>query len=93
MNYIIYTPPVRIMSFNLEEFKIALQPFGTLTYALIFNEGDAKESLEFVVDNVEYLYSVSNFGEFVNTQILPYYPNLIVLSMDKVRLKGAFSIG
>jgi len=81
------------MSFNLEEFKIALQPFGTLTYALIFNEGDANEHLEFVVDNVEYLYSVSNFGEFVNTQILPYYPNLIVLSMDKVRLKGAFSIG
>ena len=79
------------MSFNLEEFKIALQPFGTLTYARIFNEGDANESLEFVVDNVEYLYAVSNFGGFTTTQILPYYPNLIVLSMDKIRLKGAFS--
>jgi len=81
------------MSFDLEEFKIALQPFGTLSYALIFNEGDANEHLEFVVDNVEYLYAVSNFGEFCNTQILPYYPNLIVLSMDKIRLKGAFSKG
>lgn len=78
------------MSFNLEEFKTALQPFGTLNYARIFNEGDANESLEFVVDNVEYLYAVSNFGEFTTTQILPYYPNLIVLSMDKIRLKGAF---
>jgi len=73
------------MSFDLENFKNALQPFGTLTYARIFNE-----SLEFVVDDVNYLYSVSNFGEFTTTQILPYYPNLIVLSMDKIRLKGAF---
>lgn len=27
------------MAFNLEEFKNALLPFGTLTYASIFNEG------------------------------------------------------
>ena len=81
------------MSFNLEEFKNALQPFGELSYAIIFNEGDANEHLEFVVDNVEYLYAVSNFGEFVLNQILPYYPTLTVLSMDRVRLKGAFSIG
>jgi hypothetical protein len=81
------------MSFDLEEFKTALQPFGTLNYAMLFNEGDANESLEFVVDNVEYLYAVSNFGALVSTQILPYYPNLIVLSMDKIRLKGAFRKG
>ena len=81
------------MSFDLEEFKTALQPFGTLNYAMLFNEGDANESLEFVVDDVNYLYSVSNFGELVSTQILPYYPNLIVLSMDRIRLKGAFRKG
>jgi len=81
------------MSFDLESFKLSLVPFGKLNYAMIFNEGQPNEHLEFVVDNVEYLYAVSNFGQFVNTQILPYYPNLIVLSMDKIRLKGAFSIG
>jgi len=78
------------MNFNIDEFKIALAPFGTLTYALIFDEGKETEYLEFAVDNVNYLYAVSNFGAFTTTQILPYYPNLVVLSMDKIRLKGAF---
>ena len=73
------------MSFNLEEFKIALAPFGTLVYATIIND-----KLEFVVDDVNYLYAVSNFGELTTTQILPYYPNLIVLGLDTIRLKGAF---
>jgi hypothetical protein len=81
------------MSFDLEKFKIALQPFGTLTYARIFNECEANEHLEFVVDDVEYLYAVSNFGELVSSEILPYYPTLIVLSMDRIRLKGAFRKG
>ena len=78
------------MSFNLNEFKQALEPFGTLTYALIFDEGLDSEYIEFAVDNVEYLYSVSNFGSFTTAQILPYYPNLVVLSIDQIRLKGAF---
>ena len=78
------------MSFNLEHFKILLAPFGTLSYAVIFNEGLETEYLEFVVDSVNYLYAVSNFGAFTTTQILPYYPNLVALSMDKLRLKGAF---
>jgi len=78
------------MSFNLDQFKQALEPFGTLTYALIFDEGLDSEYVEFAVDNVDYLYSVSNFGSFTTTQILPYYPNLVVVSMDKIRLKGAF---
>ena len=78
------------MSFDLESFKLSLAPFGTLTYALIFNEGEEQEHLEFAVDNDNYLYAVANFGEFTTTQILPYYPNLVVLSMDKIRLKGAF---
>jgi hypothetical protein len=77
-------------SFNLDEFKLALAPFGTLTYARIFDEGLESEYLEFAVDNVNYLYSVTNFGVFTTTQILPYYPNLVVVSMDKLRLKGAF---
>ncbi len=81
------------MSFDLESFKLSLTPFGTLNYALIFNEGEADEHLEFVVDDVNYLYSVSNFGELVSSEILPYYPTLIVLSMDRIRLKGAFRIG
>lgn len=81
------------MSFDLESFKLSLAPFGTLNYAMIFNEGQADEHLEFVVDDVNYLYAVSNFGEFCNTEILPYYPNLIVLSMDRIRLKGAFRKG
>ncbi len=78
------------MSFDLEKFKTSLKPFGTLSYAMIFNEGEADEHLEFVVDDVEYLYAVSNFGVLVSSQILQFYPNLIVLSMDKIRLKGAF---
>jgi len=81
------------MSFDLESFKLSLAPFGTLNYAMIFNEGQANEHLEFVVDDVNYLYAVSNFGEFTTTEILPYFPTLIVLSMDRIRLKGAFSIG
>lgn len=81
------------MSFDLESFKLSLVPFGTLNYAMIFNEGEADEHLEFVVDNVNYLYSVSNFGELVSSEILPYYPTLIVLSMDRIRLKGAFRKG
>lgn len=78
------------MSFDLEVFKEKLEPFGSLTYAIIIDEGKETEHLEFVVDAVNYLYCVSNFGVLVSTQILPYYPNLIVLSLDKIRLKGAF---
>lgn len=77
------------MRFDLESFKSSLVPFGTLTYALIFNEGEEQEHLEFAVDNDNYLYAVANFGELVS-EILQYYPNLIVLSMDRIRLKGAF---
>ena len=79
------------MSFNLEQFKIALEPFGTLTYAIIFYEGQENERIEFVVDDVNYMYAVANFGQFTTTQILPFYPELIVLSMDKIRLKGSFT--
>ena len=79
------------MSFNLEQFKIALQPFGTLSYAIIFYEGEANEQIEFVVDDCNYMYAVANFGEFTTMQILPYYPELVVLSMDKIRLKGSFT--
>ena len=78
------------MSFDLEVFKEKLEPFGHLTYAIIVDEGKPSEHLEFVVDSVNYLYAVSNFGVFTTTEILPFYPNLIVLSMDKLRLKGAF---
>ena len=78
------------MSFDLEVFKEKLEPFGSLTYAIIIDKGKETEQLEFVVDSVNYLYCVSNFGVFTTTEILPFYPNLIVLSMDKLRLKGAF---
>ena len=43
------------MPFDLEQFKVALQPFGTLTYAILFYEGQDNERLEFVVDDVNYL--------------------------------------
>lgn len=79
------------MSFDLESFKLSLTPFGTLKYAQIFNEGKEQEHLEFAVDNVNYLYAVANFGELVSSEILPRYPTLIVLSMDRIRLKGAFT--
>lgn len=74
------------MSFDIENFRLKLQPFGDLVYAT-----SNEDNVEFVVENIQYLYAVSNFGEFTTTQILPYYPNLLVLSMDKIRLKGAFS--
>jgi len=41
--------------FNLEEFKTALEPFGTLTYAKIFDEGLPSENLEFAVDTINML--------------------------------------
>ncbi len=78
------------MSFDLEVFKEKIKQFGSLTYAIIIDKGLTSEHLEFAVDAVNYLYAVSNFGVFTTTEILPYYPNLIVLSMDKIRLKGAF---
>jgi hypothetical protein len=78
------------MSFDLEVFKNKLQPFGHLTYAIIIDKGKETEHLEFAVDSVNYLYCVSNFGTLVTTEILPFYPNLIVLSLDNIRLKGAF---
>ena len=78
------------MSFDLEVFKEKLEPFGSLTYAIIVDEGKPSEHLEFVVDSVNYLYAVSNFGAFTTTEILPFYSNLIVLSMDRLRLKGSF---
>jgi len=105
------------MSFNIEEFKKALEPFGgdliyidntpiegqndclqfvvynvNYLYALYnfdINE-EQNEILEFNVYNINYLYTLSNFGEFCKTQILPYYTKLIVLSMNKKTLKGAF---
>jgi hypothetical protein len=79
------------MSLNLEEFNIALESFGTVTYSLIFpSQGNQTEYFEFAVQNVNYLYSLSNFGEFCKNKIVPYYPNLIVLSMDNISLRGAF---
>lgn len=78
------------MSFDLESFKLSLAPFGILTYATIFNQGLGTEYLEFVVDSVNYLYAVANFGAFTIDNILPYYSNLVIVSMDKIRLKGVF---
>jgi hypothetical protein len=74
------------MSFNVEELKIKLQPFGDLSYVL-----NDENILEFVVENVNYIYAVSNFGVFIEKEVLPYYSNLVVLSMDRIRLKGVFT--
>ena len=78
------------MSFNIETFKKSLAPFGTVVYARIFNQGQQSEYLEFAVSPVNYQYTTSNWGVFTETQILPYYPKLINISMDTIRLKGAF---
>ncbi len=78
------------MSFNIETFKKLLAPFGTVVYARIFNQGQQSEYLEFAVSPVNYQYTTSNWGEFTEKQILPYYPKLINISMDTIRLKGAF---
>ncbi len=78
------------MSFNIETFKKLLAPFGTVVYARIFNQGQQSEYLEFAVSPVNYQYTTLNWGVFTETQILPYYPKLINISMDTIRLKGAF---
>jgi hypothetical protein len=79
------------MSFNLEEFKKALEPFGTdLIYIDNTPTEGQNDCLQFVVYNINYLYVLSNFGEFCKTQILPYYQKLIVLYMDDMSLKGTF---
>jgi hypothetical protein len=73
------------MGFNTVEFESKLQHFGNIKY-IISND----QLVEFVVENINYMYSVSNFGQFVINEIMPYYPNIFVLSMDKIRLKGVF---
>ena len=78
------------MSFNLEEFKMALEAFGTIQYIDNNPREEQNDSLEFIVCNINYLYVLSNFGELCKTQILPYYQKLICLYMDKTALKGAF---
>jgi len=79
------------MSFNLEEFKKALEPFGTdIIYIDNTPTEGQNDSLGFVVYNINYLYVLSNFGEFCKTQILPYYQKLLALSMDDMHLKGSF---
>ena len=80
------------MTFNLDTFKTSLEPFGTLTYARIYDKGLPSEYIEFVVDSVEYLYAVVNLGQLVTNDILPYYPTLDGISMDRLRLKGVFRI-
>lgn len=78
------------MSFNIQTFKELLKPFGTLVYARIYNQGQESEYLEFAVSPVNYQYTTLNWGVFTQTQILPYYPKLINISMNTIRLKGAF---
>ena len=59
------------MSLNLEEFNIALESFGTVTYSLISpSQENQTEYFEFAVQNVNYLYSLSNFGEFCKRKCL-----------------------
>lgn len=78
------------MAFNIETFKELLEPFGTVVYATIYDQGQESEYLEFAVSPVNYQYTTLNWGVFTQTQILPYYPKLITISMNTIRLKGAF---
>ena len=78
------------MSFNLQTFKKLLEPFGTVVYARIYNQGQQNEYLEFAVSPVNYQYTTLNWGVFTQTEILKYYPKLITISMNTIRLKGAF---
>jgi hypothetical protein len=78
------------MPFDLEQFKIQLIPFGTVTYAIIIDEGLETEHLIFELSPANCMYTINNFGVFCTTQILHSYPYPISISMDTIRLKGGF---
>ena len=70
---------------DLVKLEELLNKFGTV-YKLYIEDN----KLVFIINDIEYLYAVSNFGDFIKNNVLGSFPYVYLLSMDKLRLKGIF---
>ena len=76
------------MSFNLEQFNTQLSAFGTVENSSVRAQNG--ECLEFVVVDITTSYTIENLSSLFINDIQPYFPNLINISIDENRIKGAF---
>lgn len=74
------------MSFDLVKLTEKLNTYGTIEFI------DNNNKIEFIVFDVEYMLVLHDFNEVVKSDILPYYKNLIVMSLDTNRLKCCFNL-
>jgi len=74
------------MSFDLQKLKDKLNTYGKIEFI------DNTDKIEFIVFEIKYMLVLDDFNEVVKTDILPYYPNLRIMSLDRNRLKCCFNI-
>ena len=60
--------------------------FGNIEYIVADDE-----HVEFIVIDVSFMNILNDFGSVVINDILTYYPDIQVLSLDKTRLKCCFT--
>lgn len=73
-------------SFDLQKLKDKLNTYGKLEFV------DNTDKIEFIVFEINYMLVLDDFNLIVKNDILPYYPNLIIMSLDTNRLKCCFNI-
>lgn len=73
-------------SFDLQKLKDKLNTYGKLEFV------DNTDKIEFIVFEINYMLVLDEFNLIVKNDILPYYPNLIIMSLDTNRLKCCFNI-
>ena len=74
------------MSFDLQKLKDKLNTYGKIEFI------DNTDKIEFIVFEINYMLVLDDFNLVVKNDILPYYPNLVIMSLDRNRLKCCFNI-
>ena len=74
------------MSFDLQKLKDKLNTYGKIEFI------DNTDKIEFIVFEIKYMLVLDDFNLVVKNDILPYYPNLVIMSLDTNRLKCCFNI-
>jgi len=74
------------MSFDLQKLKDKLNTYGKIEFI------DNTDKIEFIVFEINYMLVLDDFNSVVKNDILPYYPNLVIMSLDTNRLKCCFNI-
>jgi hypothetical protein len=74
------------MSFDLQKLKDKLNTYGKIEFI------DNTDKIEFIVFEIKYMLVLDDFNLVVKNDILPYYPNLRIMSLDTNRLKCCFNI-